>query len=105
MKIVISTQYSENYGAHDWNGEGQCPQHWKYKGGSVYVVDDVDVTKATDKTYWKRIESLVEHSNIFSSECIVDTYLVDEKDFDISNYCEHWETPITLDVENSYDNF
>ena len=38
MKLIISTQVRENYGAHDWDGEGSCPQYWKYKGGSEYAV-------------------------------------------------------------------
>jgi len=37
-KLLISTQIHENYGAHDWDGEGECPQYWKAKGGSDYVV-------------------------------------------------------------------
>ena len=36
MKLHITTQYSENYGAHDWDGEGECPQYWKFKGGEDY---------------------------------------------------------------------
>jgi hypothetical protein len=36
MKLHIVTQYMENYGAHDWDGEGSCPQHWKMKGGEDY---------------------------------------------------------------------
>jgi len=36
MKLHITTQYMENYGAHDWNGEGECPQYWKMKGGEDY---------------------------------------------------------------------
>jgi len=38
MKLMISTQYMENYGAHDWDGEGECPQYWKFKGGEEYFV-------------------------------------------------------------------
>ena len=38
MKLVISTQVYENYGAHDWDGTGECPQYWKAKGGSDYVI-------------------------------------------------------------------
>ena len=26
----------ENYGAHDWDGVGECPQYWKFKGGEDY---------------------------------------------------------------------
>ena len=36
MKLHIVTQYMENYGAHDWDGEGECPQHWKFKGGEDF---------------------------------------------------------------------
>lgn len=36
MKLHIVTQYMENYGAHDWDGEGECPQRWKFKGGEDF---------------------------------------------------------------------
>ena len=36
MKLHITTQYMENYGAHDWDGEGECPQYWKFKGGEDF---------------------------------------------------------------------
>ena len=36
MKLMITTQVQENYGAHDWDGEGACPQYWKFKGGNDY---------------------------------------------------------------------
>ena len=39
MKLVIHTQFKENYGAYDWDGKGECPQYWKFKGGSTYVVE------------------------------------------------------------------
>jgi hypothetical protein len=42
VMLVIQTQTYENYGAHDWNGEGECPQYWKPKGGSEYKVLNVD---------------------------------------------------------------
>jgi hypothetical protein len=37
MKLLITTQIQENYGAHDWDGVGACPQYWKFKGGSDYI--------------------------------------------------------------------
>ena len=48
MKLVIQTQFKENYGAHDWDGEGECPQYWKFKGGETYVFPNLipnDVTR------------------------------------------------------------
>ena len=35
---LITTQYRENYGAHDWDGKGECPQYWKNKGGVDYMI-------------------------------------------------------------------
>ena len=40
-KLVITTQVKENYGAHDWDGKGACPQYWKFKGGNTYVVENL----------------------------------------------------------------
>jgi hypothetical protein len=48
MKLVIQTQFKENYGAHDWDGKGECPQDWKFKGGETYVFNNLspnDVTR------------------------------------------------------------
>lgn len=39
MKLYIFTQDLENYGTHDWDGEGEVPQYWKAKGGTDYIVD------------------------------------------------------------------
>ena len=39
MKLYIFTQDQENYGTHDWDGEGEVPQYWKSKGGTDYIVD------------------------------------------------------------------
>ena len=36
MKLLIHTQSHDNYGSHDWDGEGACPQYWKAKGGDEY---------------------------------------------------------------------
>lgn len=51
-KLLIQTQVMENYGAHDWDGEGSCPQYWKAKGGSDYVVRNIDVNRAADIANW-----------------------------------------------------
>jgi len=33
-RLVAQFQYRENYAAHDWDGTGECPQYWKFKGGA-----------------------------------------------------------------------
>jgi hypothetical protein len=43
MNIVVHTQGIENYGAHAESGKFDDNQHyWKFKGGTTYVVSDVD---------------------------------------------------------------
>lgn len=37
LHLVCNYQVHENYGAHDWDGEGDCPQYWKPKGGTEVV--------------------------------------------------------------------
>ena len=60
MKLVISTQCRENYGAHDWDGNGPVPQYWKNKGGSDYIVDDIEHFVAIDDDFFaKNIKSVV----------------------------------------------
>ncbi|KKL93812.1 hypothetical protein LCGC14_1870980, partial [marine sediment metagenome] len=36
--IVWHGQYRENYGAHQWDGQGEAPQHWKNKGDAGKVL-------------------------------------------------------------------
>ncbi|MGY8868149.1 MAG: hypothetical protein ACKVJK_21285, partial [Methylophagaceae bacterium] len=48
MKLVINTQYKENYSWPDWDGNGECPQYWKFKGGSTYVVPGIDVMSSLE---------------------------------------------------------
>ena len=62
MATIVGTQYRENYAAHSWNGEGECPQHWKSKGGNTYLV----LNASADE-----IESVIGHSNDYSEEYIM----------------------------------
>ena len=60
MKLVITTQVRENYGAHDWDGTGICPQYWKFKGGSEYTVDNIEHFVTIDDDFFaKNIKSVV----------------------------------------------
>ena len=80
-KLLITTQVHENYGAHDWDGVGQCPQYWKAKGGTDYVVKNVDINKATETVQALRgkIESDSEYYRevILDWEIVADDYLTE----------------------------
>ena len=69
MMLVIRTQYMENYGAHDWDGTGECPQYWKMKGGSEYKITNVPLN-----IDYQEVVSManVERDNEYCREYILD---------------------------------
>lgn len=74
MKLVITTQVYENYGAHDWDGRGTCPEYWKAKGGNDYVVRNFkgkDVTVAV-----MALRDQIEENSVYFREQIVDFNIV-----------------------------
>jgi hypothetical protein len=76
LKLLITTQIYENYGAHDWDGKGECPQYWKAKGGSDYVVKKFK-GGATDATMAiMALRSQIESDNDHFRESIIDFRLV-----------------------------
>jgi len=72
-KLLITTQTYENYGAHDWDGVGQCPQYWKAKGGSDYVVKKF---KGDPTTAVMALREQIECDNEAYRETIIDFRLV-----------------------------
>jgi hypothetical protein len=85
MKLVIGTQYCENYG-------GEHNPHWKYKGGTTYVVRDITAAQQ------KRIESegiptltrLIEYKTSMTEEYVLDYRVVEDSEPE----GEAWETPV-----------
>lgn len=91
MKFVIQTQFRENYGAHAWDGEGECPQYWKCKGGETFIVD-VSLEEAQSTEFWNTVQKCIEHSSDYSEEFIIHEQLVDDCDFVESDHIEEWES-------------
>ena len=85
-KLLITTQVYENYGAHDWDGVGECPQYWKPKGGSDYVVKKFkDINKVTETVMALRSQIECDkqgfRESIIGWEIVADDYLTEfEKD-------------------------
>jgi hypothetical protein len=89
MKLYIFTQDQENYGAHDWDGEGEVPQYWKAKGGTDYIVD-VEGFRWNDTFAEKNLRMIVDElrfiieessdyyrSNILGYEIVADDFLTE----------------------------
>ena len=75
-KLLIQTQIQENYGAHDWDGQGECPQYWKFKGGNDYVIKNVDPLKVAPGLLVDSVRGKVETDNEYVREHIVDWEIV-----------------------------
>ena len=89
MILAIDTQYRENYGAHDWDGEGECPQYWKSKGGSTYLV-----TGASHQDAINELTALINYKNEASEEYVIAVHL--EEDGYCSDY-ERWQKEDRVD--------
>jgi len=75
-KILITTQTQENYGAHDWDGTGECPQYWKFKGGMDYVIKKFKGSHADATMAVMALRSQIECDNVGFRENIIDFRIV-----------------------------
>jgi len=79
MKLHIWTQDQENYGAHDWDGEGECPQRWKFKGGVDFFVPKFKGGEAEATTAVMALRSSIEEdSQYFRREVTGWTLVADD---------------------------
>jgi len=77
MKLHITSQYMENYGAHDWDGVGECPQYWKAKGGNDYIVPNfTDYNHVTEVIM--ALRGQIESDNEYCREVILDWEVVED---------------------------
>ena len=99
LRLMIETQHKENYGAHDWDGQSECPQRWKNKGGSTYVLD-FDPSKDTAKDLVKSLRPLIEDRNESFEEYLLDWSVLDRD----AVLWDEWDSP-TFITKNFYGNF
>jgi len=77
MRLIVTTQYRENYGAHSWDGNGVCPQYWKNKGGIEYSVTLPDAIKVEDlPAIMETVRAKVTRYNDFVEEYVIDWHIL-----------------------------
>ena len=69
MKILITTQYRENYGT-------ESDPYWKNKGGDEYYILGVDPLKTAPGVLVEQVRGRIEYTNPRSEEYILDWQLV-----------------------------
>ena len=92
MKLVIQTQYTENYGSAD-------KPFWKFKGGDTYIVQNLNADQAQRilRDGIPTLKALIQYKNDMSEVSITDYNIVDD---DVV-VCEDYETPYILSWENN----
>lgn len=92
MKLVIQTQYCENYGSAD-------KPFWKFKGGETYIVQNLNPAQAERilRDGIPTLKALIEYKNTMSEESVI-YYRIVEDDVVV---CDEWETPNILSWENN----
>lgn len=84
MKIAIDTQYMENYGAHDWDGKGECPQYWKFKGGETIILEvpgfrfDEEFAQKKAEMIIDSIRDKLEYKSEYAQEYIIGWSFVED---------------------------
>ncbi len=95
MKLVINTQYKENYSFDNDGYPVEGPEaHWKFKGGDTYVVEGLTPNQCLSiaEKGIPTLTGLIEYSNGASAEYIIDWSFEDDN----AVVCEKWETPTIL---------
>jgi hypothetical protein len=92
MKLVIYTQYVENYGDVD-------KPFWKFKGGDTYIVPNLTAEQGQRilRDGIPTLKALIEYKNPMS-EVSISNYAILEDDVVV---CDEWETPYILSWENN----
>jgi hypothetical protein len=85
MNVLVMTQIRENYGAHDWDGTGECPQMWKCKGGEDYIIEGAPSVEDAEHFVEYRVCSESEYSSeeVISASEVAEDYRTDKE-----IYCE-----------------
>jgi len=101
FNLFAVSQYMENYGAHDWDHNGECPQYWKPKGGTWYLlatglsVDEVTQMGGAGlhKLAMRLMRDNVEHHNHYSEEYMIDWEIREQG---AGTPAEEWETVVNI---------
>jgi hypothetical protein len=109
MQLLITTQIQENYGAHDWDGKGECPSYWKFKGGNDYkyalgtAVRNSEALAELVEYFRSRIEESNDYfrEHIIGWEVVADDYLTEfeQSQLDYEGRIAYPARQLTLDEE------
>lgn len=93
--LVVRTQVLENYAFPDYDGQGECPQNWKPKGGELYVIRDVIPDITEEKELLDDLEKYITQNDNYTQEYIQNFRMYPDG-VSFSEFADEWENPIFL---------
>ena len=104
VSVLITTQYRENYAAHDENYKhGVDEPYWKFKGGSQYIIENVNLYDTEGPTFdeiIKMVEPITTYSNEGSEEYVISKELFDDTE-SLKLYLTEWESPTFIKITDT----
>ena len=104
ISVLITTQYRENYAAHNEDYKhGVDKPHWKFKGGSQYIIENVNLYDTEGPTYdqiIKMVEPITTYSNEGSEEYVIANEIFDDTESLKLNLTE-WESPTYIKITDT----
>ena len=101
VSVLITTQYRENYAAHNEDYKhGVDEPYWKFKGGSQYVIENVNLYDTEGPTFdeiIKMVEPITTYSNEASEEYVISKELFDDTE-SLKLYLTEWESPTYIKI-------
>ncbi len=94
--LVIQTQDMENKAWPTWDGNGDCPQAWRYKGGSTYIHYADNNQTAYD---FNNITSIIDSLNLTNNEAFRE-YVIETKYHSEDSFWEFIEETDDYWVQN-----
>ena len=104
MKLLINTQYKENYACHNEDYvHGVSEPYWKYKGGSAYVLENVVSPVASGDAYdmlhkyYPEVVDAISMSDDAQQEYVIDVQLLPDS---APLAIEEWDNPYFINVSS-----
>lgn len=82
--LVIKTQDMENKAWPEWDGKGECPEAWRYKGGSTYIHYADNNQTAYD---FNNITSIINNLNLSNNEAFSE-YVIETKYYNQESFAK-----------------
>jgi len=103
IEVHVQSAIRENYGAHAWDGIGECPQMWKNKSGDNYIISNApSIEDAVDFVYSYIVNPPNEY---FTEEILGGTEVTEYFQTEIECYTNGEISPVRVDWTSRFEKY